>query len=349
MKLSIGIVGLPNVGKSTLFKLLTKQDILIANYPFTTIDPNVGIVPVPDERLDMLAQVAGIERRVPAVIEFCDIAGLVKNAHKGEGLGNQFLAHIRETDAITIILRAFANPEVMHTEPKINPLHDLEIVNDELRQKDLETIEKRLEKAEAEAKSGAKEAVQFRDELLEMKRLLQTGAPSFSRDSSEKFNFQFPPEAGRRANKKISELNLLTVKKQLYLVNGQEKDISDDVHRAIRDLHAEYCIADLANIETAPPELIEKAYHILGLITFYTMVGEKEVRAWPIRAGTSVLHAAGEIHTDFKEKFIKAEVISCGRLLEAQSWAAAKHKGWLRLEGKEYVVQDGDILVVRHG
>jgi len=344
MKLSIGIVGLPNAGKSTLFKLLTQQEVHIAHYPFTTINPNVGIVPVPDKRLDTLSEITGIKQKVPAVIEFYDIAGLVRNAHKGEGLGNQFLAHIRECQAIVIVLRAFQNAGVTHVENSIDPLRDFEIINAELILKDLETVRKMLAKAESEARSGAKDEVRFRDELTEIKDSLERGLtkniPSYS-----------------HKNIKIGELQLLTAKKQLYLINGKAEDIPNECTSKIANLGAEFVIADLGNVEEAPRELITAAYRILGLITFYTIAGKKEVRAWPIRKGISIRDAAGEIHTDFKEKFIRAEVIQCDKLFEAarsvrsssDPWQLAKSKGWIRLEGRDYAVSDGDVILVKHG
>lgn len=338
MKLEIGIVGLPNVGKSTLFKLLTKQDILIANYPFATIDPNVGIVAVPDERLEKLNELSKSKKKIPAVVEFYDIAGLVKGANKGEGLGNQFLTHIRETQAIIVVLRVFLNPDIIHVENSVDPLRDLEIINTELILKDLETVEKRLVKTEGEARSGKKEAVQDRDELLRVKKIFEDGSLlSNDQELSELL----------RANERMKDLNLLTAKRQIYLLNGKPEEVTDALREKIKTLGTDYVIADLANAQGIP-ELIKKAYAVLNLISFFT-TGEDETRAWTIMRGTKAPQAAGAIHTDFEQNFIRLEVTSYEKLMEAKGWTAAKQKGWIRIEGKTYEVADGDVLVVRHG
>ncbi|MGB7957723.1 MAG: redox-regulated ATPase YchF [Minisyncoccia bacterium] len=344
--LSIGIVGLPNVGKSTLFKLLTKQDILIANYPFATIDPNVGIVPVPDERLEKLNELSKSKKKIPAVVEFYDIAGLVKGANKGEGLGNQFLTHIRETQAIIVVLRVFENPDIIHVENSVDPLRDLEIINTELILKDIETIEKRLAKAEGEARSGKKEAVQDHNELLRVKKTLEDG--NLLSSDSELCDIL-------RANERMKDLSLLTAKRQIYLLNGKPEEVTDALREKIKTLNADHVVVDLANAEGVP-ELIKKAYAVLNLISFFT-TGEDETRAWTITRGTKAPQAAGVIHTDFEQKFIRLEVVSYEKLTEAHStssgqanvWAVAKQKGWVRIEGKTYEVVDGDVLVVRHG
>jgi hypothetical protein len=338
MKLEIGIVGLPNVGKSTLFKLLTKQDILIANYPFATIDPNVGIVAVPDERLEKLNEMSHSKKKIPAVVEFYDIAGLVKGANKGEGLGNQFLTHIRETQAIVVVLRVFENPDIIHVENSVDALRDLEIITTELILKDLETVEKRLAKAESEARSGKKEAIQDRDEMGRLKKLLEDGNLLSS-----------DPELHDliRANERMKDLNLLTAKRQVYLLNGKESDVPPQLFEKIKTLGADYVIADLAEAQGVP-ELIKKAYTVLNLISFFT-TGEDETRAWTIVRGMKAPQAAGVIHTDFEQKFIRLEVVSYEKLMEAKAWTVAKQKGWIRVEGKEYEVKDGDVLVVRHG
>ena len=334
----LGIVGLPNVGKSTLFKLITKQDIVIANYPFATIDPNVGIVPVPDERLQKLTALSKSKKTIPAVVEFYDIAGLVKGANKGEGLGNQFLANIKETQAIIIVLRVFQDPDIIHVENSVDALRDLDIINTELILKDLETVEKQFVKLEAEARAGKKEAVQNREELGKIKKILEDGGLPVS-----------SPEALAliRANKIIRDLNLLTAKKQLYLLNGSSSDVGDALTAKIKELGADSLVLDLATTDSVG-ELNRKAYEILGLISFFT-TGEDETRAWTIERGMKAPQASGVIHTDFEQKFIRLEVISCEKLLEAGSWNVAKQKGWLRLEGKEYEVKDGDVVVVRHG
>lgn len=338
MKLSIGIVGLPNVGKSTLFKILTKQDITIANYPFATIDPNVGIVSVPDERVDKLAALSKSKKKIPAVVEFYDIAGLVKGANKGEGLGNQFLSHIRETQAIAVVLRVFQNPDIIHVENSVDALRDLEIVMSELILKDLESVEKRFAKAEAEARTGKKEAVADRDALAKIKKFLESGEPIAG--SSEL-------AALARQHGAISELNLLTAKRQIFLLNGREEDAAPALLAKIKSWGAGHIAIDLANAESVP-ELVKKAYEVLGLISFFT-TGEDETRAWTIEKGMLAPQAAGVIHTDFEKKFIRLEAVACDKLLEAGGWAAAKQKGWVRVEGKEYEVKDGDVIVVRHG
>ena len=331
MKLSIGIVGLPNVGKSTLFKLLTKQNILIANYPFATIDPNVGIVPVPDERVDKLAELSKSKKKIPAVVEFYDIAGLVKGASTGEGLGNKFLSHIRETQAIVTVLRTFQNPEIIHVENSVEPIRDLEIINIELIIKDLETVEKRIGSLEKEAKSGQKQAPKDLEILKELKQELL----------KDNLAVKFAEEGI------VKELQLLTAKKQLYLLNVSEEDASGVLKEKIKNLGAGYVVMDLSKSENLD-ELIAKSYEILNLISFLT-TGEDETRAWTIPKGTKAPEAAGVIHTDFEQKFIRAEVVNWQKLLENGSWAKAREKGQLRLEGKEYVIQDGDVIVVRHG
>ena len=331
-------MGLPNVGKSTLFKLLTKQDILIANYPFATIDPNVGIVPVPDDRLEKLNELSKSKKKIPAVVEFYDIAGLVKGANKGEGLGNQFLTHIRETQAIIVVLRVFENPDIIHVENSVDPLRDLEIINTELILKDLETVEKRLVRVEGEARSGKKEAVRDRDELLRVKKLFEDGT-LLSSDTELSDSL--------RANERMKDLNLLTSKRQIYLLNGKPEEVTEALREKIKMLGADYVIVDLANAQGIP-ELIKKAYTVLNLISFFT-TGEDETRAWTITRGTKAPQAAGVIHTDFEQKFIRLEVTSYEKLMEAKGWAAAKQKGWIRIEGKGYEVVDGDVLVVRHG
>jgi ribosome-binding ATPase YchF (GTP1/OBG family) len=326
MNLKIGIVGLPNVGKSTLFKILTKQDITIANYPFATIDPNVGIVSVPDERVEKLAALSKSAKKIPAVVEFYDIAGLVKGANKGEGLGNQFLSHIRETQAIVIVLRVFQNPDIIHVENSVDPVRDLDIILTELILKDLEAVEKRFVKAEAEARTGKKEAVAERDELGKIKKTLEEGKP---------------------ADRTIGDLNLLTAKRRIFLLNGEAADVSEELKKKIAELGGEAVVMDLATAESVP-ELIKRAYSVLGLISFFT-TGEDETRAWTIESGTLAPQASGVIHTDFEKKFIRLEVVACDKLLEAGGWTAAKQKGWVRVEGKEYEVKDGDVIVVRHG
>ena len=333
MKLSIGIVGLPNVGKSTLFKAITKNEVHIANYPFATIDPNIGVVTVPDERLDALATLSKSKKKIPAIVEFYDIAGLVKGAYKGEGLGNQFLSHIREVNAIVMVLRCFESAEIIHVESSVNPLRDMEIINTELMMKDLETIEKTWKKTEGEAKTGKKESVKKLELLKIIKSALESGT----------LVNQLPVDLSA-----LSDLSLLTAKKQIYLLNGSATDVSDELKNKIKNLKADYVVADLSVEEIDLAPLIQKAYEVLGLISFFT-TGEDETRAWTIKLGTKAPQAAGAIHTDFEKKFIRAEVINWQKLMEAGNWTQAKNKGWLRLEGKDYVVQNGDVVVIRHG
>jgi hypothetical protein len=329
-------VGLPNVGKSTLFKILTSKEVHIANYPFATIDPNIGVVPVPDERLQALTKLSSSKKTVPAIVEFYDIAGLVKGAYKGEGLGNQFLAHIREVNAIVQIVRCFKHDDIVHVEGGIDPVRDLDIISTELVLKDLDTVTNRLDKAEGDARSGKKEFTQFRDNLKVIKKKLNDGTflssdPKFIHDHAAT----------------IKELNLLTSKAQLFLLNGESGDASDELKIKIKELNAEYLVVNLAEAEKIP-ELVEKAYTILNFVSFLT-TGEDETRAWTIERGFKAPQAAGVIHTDFESKFIRAEVINWQKLIEAGGWVQAKQKGWLRLEGKEYIVNDGDVMVIRHG
>ena len=336
--LSIGIVGLPNVGKSTLFKILTKQEVNIQNYPFTTINPNVAVVPVKDERLDTVAKISKPEKILPAVVEFYDIAGLVKNAYKGEGLGNQFLAQIRETNAIIEVVRCFEEPTVAHLEGTVAPLRDIDIVNTELIFKDLETVEKRMEKISGEAKAGIKESQKEMEILNQVKNELENGNLLFSI-----FDSEFLEEPS------IKNLNLLTVKKQIYLlnINQASKEISQTVLNKIKELKAEYFIADL-NQNPDLSNLIKKAYEILNLISFFTIVGTAEARAWPIKKGAKIIEAAEMIHSDFKEKFIKAEVINWQKLVEVGDWQKAHQKGLVRTEGRDYIVEDGDVIIIKH-
>ncbi len=334
MKLSIGIVGLPNVGKSTLFKILTNQDILIANYPFATIDPNIGIVPVPDERIEKLAEISKSKKKIPAVVEFYDIAGLVKGASTGEGLGNQFLSHIRETQAVVIVLRIFENPEIIHIESSVNPERDMAIINTELIIKDLETIEKRIGSLEKESRIPTlegKKAAKNLEILLKLKQELL----------KDHLATEF---AGEEI---VNELQLLTAKKQLYLINGEESQVGDSLKKKIKEVGGDYICMDLSKAEKLD-ELIKKSYETLNLISFLT-TGEDETRSWTIKMGTKAPEAAGVIHTDFEKKFIRAEVINWKKLLEAGSWSKAREKGQIKLEGKEYIMEDGDVVVIRHG
>lgn len=331
MKLSIGIVGLPNVGKSTLFKHLTEQDIVVANYPFATIDPNVGIVSVPDERLGALAAVSNSKKVVPAIVEFYDIAGLVKGASAGEGLGNQFLTHIRETNAIAMVLRVFSDPNVLHVEGDIDPVRDLEVIETELLLKDLETVAKRLGSLEKEAKTNLPGAREQLAVLEKVHAALEAG----------NWTAEFADE------EVVRNLQLLTAKPRLFVINGREEDVPAELTAALDARGGERTVLDLSGTPDLGA-LIRSAYRLLGLASFFT-TGEDETRAWTIPGGAKAPEAAGAIHSDFEKKFIRAEVVSAADLLEQGSWSKAKAKGLVRLEGKDYVVQDGDVLVVRHG
>lgn len=331
MRLSIGIVGLPNVGKSTLFKIITKQEITIANYPFATIDPNVGVVVVPDERVEKLTKLSASKKTVPAVVEFYDIAGLVKGANQGEGLGNQFLANIRNVQAILHLVRCFGQNDIIHVEGGVDPIRDIDIIEMELAFKDLETVSKRLPKLEAEARGGDKNAVKNLPILQEVRKKLESGNLALE--------FAHEPV--------VKELQLLTAKPQLFLLNGKPEEASEELKKKITGMGFDSIISDLSATNFVP-ELILEAYKILNLMSFFT-TGEDETRAWTIECGSKAPQAAGIIHTDFENKFIRAEVISTEKLLEAGGWSQAKQKGWLRLEGKDYAVQDGDVMVIRHG
>jgi ribosome-binding ATPase len=286
---------------------------------------------VPDERLDKLTELSKSKKRVPAVVEFYDIAGLVKGASEGEGLGNQFLSHIRETQAVVCVLRAFQNPEIVHVENSVDPIRDMGIINTELALKDLETVEKRLGKAEGEARTGDKKAIKTFEVLKALKAELEKGNLSTAFAEEEI----------------VREMQLLTSKKQLYLINGSESDVTEELKAKIKELGAGYIVMNLAESTDLGP-LIRKSYEILDLISFLT-TGEDESRAWTIQKGFKAPQAAGVIHTDFERTFIRAEVVNYADLIAAGSWAAAKQKGKMRLEGKEYVVADGDVMVIRHG
>jgi hypothetical protein len=331
MNLSIGIVGLPNVGKSTLFKILTKQNVNIANYPFATIDPNVGIVEVPDVRLETLAKISNSAKVIPAIVEFYDIAGLVRGAYKGEGLGNQFLGHIKETQAIVIVLRVFFDNQIIHVEENVNPLRDLEIINSELILKDLETVSKRIERLEKEVKAGDKKAQKNLEILKKIYEKLNKG----------ELIFEFSNEPI------VLELNLLTAKKQIYLLNGKKEEAPEELILKIKSLGADYIVSNLKDADSLP-ELIVSAYKILDLITFFT-TGEKETRAWTIKRGTKAPEAAGVIHSDFQKNFIRMEVVKFNDFVECGGWAGARQKGKIKIQGKDYIVEDGDIVIVKHG
>lgn len=335
MKLSIGIVGLPNVGKSTLFKLLTLKEINIQNYPFATIEPNIGIVEVPDNRLVQLARISKSKKIIPAIIEFYDIAGLVKGAYKGEGLGNQFLAHIREVNAILHLVRIFKDEKIIHIEKDVNPLRDIEIIETELIFKDLETIDKRLKKVESEAKSGNKKLIELKNKLINLKNILNEGKLIFSQKEIYKDYLDI-----------LKELNLLTAKPQLFLFNGKEEDLSLSLKDKIKSLNSEFLVLNL-NDNPDLSELIKKAYSILNLISFFT-TGEDETKAWTIEKNTNAKKAAGVIHSDFENKFIKAEVINFEDLIKIGNWQEAKKRGLIKFEGKDYIIKDGDVIIFHH-
>lgn len=346
MSLSIGIVGLPNVGKSTLFKALTKKEVLIANYPFATIDPNVGVVMVPDERLDKLADFSHSAKKIPAIVEFVDIAGLVRGASEGEGLGNQFLANIREVDAVLYVLRAFNDPNIIHVEARVDPKADIEILTTELMLKDLETVEKHLEKVRKESRGGNKDAIK---ELPILERLIKSlGDGVMARSVLEE---------------PTRDLQLLTAKPGIILVNnnvtGSDPVTLGDFPIIEMNVREELDAAGLSKEEQEElglvsrlPNLINIAYQTLGLMTFFT-TGDPppggETRAWTIKRGALAPEAAGVIHTDFEEKFIRADVIQWNQLLEAGSWSDAKAKGIMQTVGKDYAMKDGDVMEVKHG
>lgn len=352
MSFSAGIVGLPNVGKSTLFKALTKKEVDISNYPFCTIDPNIGIVKVPDKRLKKLADFSKSKKIIPTAIEFVDIAGLVKDAHKGEGLGNKFLANIREVDMIAHIARGFENAGITHISGKVDPKSDIETINLELILADLETVNKSLSKVEKEAKSGSKNAIAAKNILTRYKMALE----------EEKTANSVNLEA--REKDAAKSLQLLTNKPVLYIINidenqkiDKESFLPEIKNKIFLPIKFELELSELkedeakefkqeANLDkniSGLGDLITKCYDLLGLITFLT-TGEDETRAWTIKKGSTAPQAGRAIHSDFEEKFIRASIINWQKLLDAGSWQKAVEKGLLRTEGKEYIVQDGDVI-----
>jgi len=345
----IGIVGLPNVGKSTLFKALTKKQVDCANYPFCTIDPNVGVVAVPDERLEKLSQISKSKKIVPTTIEFVDIAGLVRGAHKGEGLGNKFLSHIKEVKAICEVVRVFEDKNIVHVSGKIDPKNDIETINLELICSDLQQIEKRYDAARSQAKSGDKEKIIWLNFLEKLKNGL-------SRNITAR-NIEFTKEE----KKFLKELQLLTVKPILYVLNTAENQknlpnikpsiaISAKIESELAELpdkEAKTLMKEYGMQESGLDKLIKASYKLLNLITFLT-TGPDETRAWTVSNGTKAPQAAGVIHSDFEKNFIRAEIIKYENFVKYGE-AGAKEKGLMRIEGKDYIMQDGDVVYFRIG
>lgn len=361
MSLSIGIVGLPNVGKSTLFNALTKKSVLVANYPFATIDPSVGVVAVPDERLYKLAEFSKTKKTIPAAVEFVDIAGLVKGASTGEGLGNKFLSNIRETDAIAEVVRIFEDDDIIHVANRVDPLFDIEVINMELVSADLDTVTKRMQNVARDVKGNKKEAIIEMKLLERLEPALKAGKLASTVTPDE---FEAPFYRG---------LHLLTSKKILYVLNkksgGKNLDeMKDERFTKLMDFikasGAGYVIVDagiehdlkdmseaektemragLGGLDNGIDSLIKKSYELLGLMTYFT-TGVEETRGWTIRRGWTAPMAGTAIHTDFKDRFVRAEVIEWDKLLAAGSYAAAREKGLVRTEGKEYIVKDGDVI-----
>lgn len=356
--LKIGIIGLPNIGKSTLFRALTKKQIDVSNYPFTTIEPNVGIVAVPDPRLQNLAALSHSAKITPTIIEFVDIAGLVKGAAEGEGLGNKFLSHIKEVDAIAEVVRVFADADIIHVHNKVDPDEDIAVIHLELILKDLEIVKKRLDNVASEIRAHKKDAEAEKKILEKMKAALEAG---------KLLGDVFVPNNEDAAHI-AQNLGLLTIKPIIFVLNASEKMAQDgwtpdttlkaafggrsfvvlsakieDELNSLDDAERKEFLKSMGRDRSGLEDLIRTGYETLGLITFLT-TGETETRAWTIPRNSTAPRAGRAIHSDFEEKFIRAEVIAYEKLVEAGSYAVARERGWLRTEGKEYVVQDGDVV-----
>ncbi|MFQ6101461.1 MAG: redox-regulated ATPase YchF [Anaerolineae bacterium] len=361
--MQIGIVGLPNVGKSTLFNALTQAGAAVAAYPFTTIEPNRGVAVVPDPRVEVLARMVGPERVTPATVEFVDIAGLVRDAHRGEGLGNQFLGRIRTVDAIVLVCRCFSDPDVAHVDGTVDPLRDLEVLDLELILADLEVAERRLDKVRSAAKARPRDYAAESKALEELCTRLQAGESAAGWAAS-----------GTAEAALAREMSLLTAKKRIYVANVGEGDLpkggplAEEIARVTEDEGAPVvvlCAQLEAELSEWPPDeaaayraevglersgletMAQAGYEVLDLITFFTITGGREVRAWAIQHGTKAPQAAGKVHSQMERGFIRAEVVSFEQLVEAGSWQAARERGILRIEGRDYEVRDGDVCLFR--